>query len=57
MSNQRAEKYDVAVTGRLTTYGKLDCNMSFKIHLVADSYLDFLSNNCGTEWKAFPLRQ
>lgn len=46
LGNKRAENYKELVDALLSSYKKLGCNMSLKIHFL-HSHLDFFPNNCG----------
>jgi len=47
LGNRRAGKYKDLVEELLSSYQKLGCNMSVKIHFLS-SHLDFLLENCGS---------
>jgi len=47
LGNRRADKYKDLVEGLLSSYQKLGCNMSVKVHFLS-SHLDFFSENCGS---------
>jgi hypothetical protein len=47
LGNRRADNYKDLVEERLSSYQKLGCNMSMKIHFLS-SHLDFFSENCGS---------
>ena len=47
LGNRRADNYKDLVEELLSSYQKLGCNMSVKIHFLS-SHLDFLLENCGS---------
>jgi hypothetical protein len=47
LGNRRADNYKDLVEELLSSYQKLGCNMSVKIHFLS-SHLDFFPENCGS---------
>jgi hypothetical protein len=47
LGNRRANNYKGLVKELLSSYHKLGCNMSVKIHFMS-SHLDFFPENCGS---------
>jgi len=47
LGNRRADNYEDLVEELLSSYQKLGCNMSVKIHFLS-SHLDFFLENCGS---------
>jgi len=47
LGNRRVDNYKDLLEELLSSYQKLGCNMSVKIHFLS-SHLDFFSENCGS---------
>ena len=47
LGNRRADNYKEFVEELLSSYQKLGCNMSVKIHFLS-SHLEFFPENCGS---------
>jgi hypothetical protein len=47
LGNRRAHNYKDLVEELLSSYQKLGCNMSLKIHFLS-SHLDYFPENCGS---------